>query len=312
MADIASALVLTAGLGTRLRPLTFVRAKPAVPVAGEALIRRIMRWLVASGVPNLTLNLHHLPVTISAVVGDGSDLGAAVRYSWEQPAVLGSAGGPRLALPIIGADPFFIVNGDTLTDVDLHAMSDVHRRTGALVTLALTPNVAPLKYGGVRLDGNARVIGFAPKGPEAAGSYHFVGVQAVAASTFGSVRAGAVANSIGGLYDRLLVERPGSIVGFVSNWSFVDIGSVADYIRASAFLAASSPSEPTNHTVVIDATASLADSIVWNDVRVGADAVITRCVITDGVSIPAGSRFADQILIARDGTVVGVPIGAEA
>ena len=83
------ALVLTAGLGTRLRPLTLVRAKPAVPIAGEPLVRRIIRWLRATGVSDLVLNLHHLPETIASVVGDGTDLDVRVRYSWEQPAGTG-------------------------------------------------------------------------------------------------------------------------------------------------------------------------------------------------------------------------------
>ena len=88
-------MVLAAGLGTRLRPLALVRAKPALPVAGEPIIRRILRWIVANGAANVTLNLHHLPETVTAVVGDGSDLGARVRYCWEQPTILGSAGGSR-------------------------------------------------------------------------------------------------------------------------------------------------------------------------------------------------------------------------
>src|SRR5438876_8071852 len=100
------ALVLTAGLGTRLRPLTDVRAKPAIPVAGEPLVRRIIAWLAANGVTELVLNLHHLADTLTVQVGDGSDLSARVRYSWEQPAILGSAGGPRQALAIIGAATF--------------------------------------------------------------------------------------------------------------------------------------------------------------------------------------------------------------
>ena len=98
--NLPRALVLTAGLGTRLRPLTYVRAKGAVPVNGEALARRVVRWLSGQGVRDLVLNLHHLPETIAASVGDGSDLSARVRYSWEQP-VLGSAGGPRRALPLL-------------------------------------------------------------------------------------------------------------------------------------------------------------------------------------------------------------------
>src|SRR5947208_11630973 len=120
------ALVLAAGLGTRLQPLTRARAKAAAPVDGEALARRTIRWLVSHGIRDLVLNLHHKPESIGAAVGDGTDLGARVRYSWESP-VLGSAGGPRHALPLLldppspqgGAtdDTFVLVNGDTLSDV---------------------------------------------------------------------------------------------------------------------------------------------------------------------------------------------------
>src|SRR4051812_32950178 len=105
-----------------MRPLSDVRAKAAVPVAGEPLVRRSLAWLQSQGVRDVVLNLHHRPETITTIVGDGSDLGVRVRYSWEQPRVLGSAGGPRQALPLIdgsAADPLLIVNGDTLTDVDL-------------------------------------------------------------------------------------------------------------------------------------------------------------------------------------------------
>src|SRR5206468_1994480 len=79
---IRQAIVLTAGLGTRLQPLTGVRAKPAIPVAGEPMIRRIVRWLASEGVTDLVLNLHHLPETLTSVVGDGADLGVRARYSW--------------------------------------------------------------------------------------------------------------------------------------------------------------------------------------------------------------------------------------
>src|SRR5216110_994000 len=110
------------------------------------MIRRILRRLVAHGVADLVLNLHHRPETLTAVVGDGRDLGARVRYSWEVPRVLGSAGGPRLAGPIVGVDTFLIVNGDTLTDVDLARLAEAHAATGALVTLALVPNREFLRY----------------------------------------------------------------------------------------------------------------------------------------------------------------------
>jgi NDP-sugar pyrophosphorylase family protein len=96
------ALVLTAGLATRLRPLSLVRAKAALPVAGEPLACRILRSLGAAGVTDAVLNLHHLPHTLTSLVGDGTGTGLRVRYSWEVP-VLGSAGGR--SLPRQGRSP---------------------------------------------------------------------------------------------------------------------------------------------------------------------------------------------------------------
>jgi NDP-sugar pyrophosphorylase family protein len=138
MADYRQALVLTAGTGTRLRPLTLVRAKPAIPVAGEPLVRRIVRRLAASGVTDAVLNLHHLPATLTAVMGEGADLGVRVRYSWE-PCLLGSAGGPRKALPLLESDTFLIVNGDTLTESTSRRWPR-RMRQPPLVTIAVTPN----------------------------------------------------------------------------------------------------------------------------------------------------------------------------
>jgi len=231
------ALVLAAGLRTHLRPLTDLCAKPAIPVAGEPLIRRIAGWLAAHEVTDLVVNLHHLPHTLTAVLGDGSDLSVRVRYSWEQPHVLGSAGGPRQALDIIGDDTFVVVNGDTLTDLNLGALIDAHRRSDALVTLALVLNREPEKYGGVRLDDDGEVTGFVPRGAAASGCYHFIGVQVVHADAFRPLAPGQPVNSIGGVYEALIAARRGSIRGFLSEAAFWDIGTPEDYAKTSAVFA---------------------------------------------------------------------------
>jgi len=300
------ALLLTAGLGTRLRPLTLVRAKAAIPVADEPLIRRIIRWVVANGVVNLTLNLHHLPETITRAVGDGSDLRAVARYSWEQPTVLGSAGGPRQALDIIGADTFFLINGDTLTDLDLGALADAHTSSGALVTLALVPNVEPLRYGGVRLAEDGRVLGFAPRGPAAAGSFHFIGAQLAHRSVFSELPSGQPAHSIGGCYDALIARVPGSIRGFVSSANFWDIGTVADYWHTSSAWAQQTERAPGNSH--ISSSAIVRRSIIWDAVTIGAEAVIEDCIVTDGVHVAAGAEYQRKILMrAIDGTTAAIP-----
>jgi len=294
--------VLTAGLGTRLRPLTDVRAKPAIPVAGEPMIRRIIRWLVSRGVTDLVLNLHHLPHTLTAVVGDGGDLGARVGYSWEQPQVLGSGGGPRLALPLIAADTFFIINGDTLTDVDLGAIADAHARSGALVTLALVPNEEYDRYGGVLLDEERRVTGFVRRGPSAKGSYHFIGVQVAHASVFAPLVPGVPASSIGGLYDAVMAANPSAVRGVVCAAEFFDVGTVEDYRRTSQAFAhrEGRAGSTVGLRSRIHPSARVVDSILWDDVEVGADAVIEECIVTDGASVAAGTVHHRRVITIAD------------
>jgi len=296
------ALVLTAGLGTRLRPLTDVRAKPAIPVAGEPMIRRIVAALVARGIDDLVLNLHHRPHTITAVLGDGVDLGARVRYSWEHPRVLGSAGGPRLARPLLGAERFFVVNGDTLTDVDLSAVADAHASTGALVTLALVPNREFMRYGGVRVEGD-RVTGFARRGAESERSYHFIGVQMVNGAVFEAVTPGEPAASIGGIYDALIASRPGSVRAYISDAAFWDVGTVADYWRTSEAFAASAPAGAAGvpHRAQIDPSARVTRSILWDDVVVQTGAILDECIVTDGVVVPPGREYHRAVLLRSEG-----------
>jgi NDP-sugar pyrophosphorylase family protein len=324
------ALVLTAGLGTRLRPLTYLRAKAAVPINGETLARRVVRRLASQGITDLVLNLHHHPESITASVGDGSDLGALVRYSWEQP-LLGSAGGPRHALPLL-IDPvesyesrrasssespasaaerlrrglavarpdatasgdgrtFVIVNGDTLTDVDLAAMSQRHVESGALVTMALIPNPQPEKYGGVLVGDSETVTGFTRAGATRE-NYHFIGVQFAEARVFADLVDGVPAESVNALYPRLMASEPGCIAAFVSAASFQDIGTPADYLRTSVQLAQEEGDRLTaGRNVEVAASATVRGTAVWDDVVIGAHATLIDCIVGDGARIPDHAKY---------------------
>jgi len=301
------ALILTAGLGTRLQPLTTVRAKPAIPVAGIPMIRRIVSRLAGSGVDDLVLNLHHLPETLTAVLGDGRDLSARIRYSWE-PLLLGSAGGPRRALPIVGADTFFIINGDTLTDVDLQAVAAAHDASAARVTLALVANTQPDRYGGVSLDDAGRVTGFPRRGAAAIGSYHFIGVQIAGADVFAALPPDRPSNTIPDVYGALIAAEPGSVRGYVCSAGFWDVGTTADYWRTSNALAAAERRESVGVRARVDPSAQVTRSILWDDVEVGADCSLDECIVTDGVRVPRGSHYARQVLLRdSDGTVRTAP-----
>jgi mannose-1-phosphate guanylyltransferase len=298
------ALVLTAGLGTRLRPLSLVRAKAAMPVGGDVLVGIILKELAEAGVRDAVLNLHHLPASITARIGDGTTCGLRVRYSWET-SVLGSAGGPRRALSLMGSPTFAIVNGDTLSSVDLEALVEDHRRSGALVTMAVVPNVEPQKYRGIAADSSGRVLGFVDRGSSRP-SFHFVGVQVVEAAAFENVPPDTVYESVAQLYPSLLNAHPGAIRVFAAGDSFDDIGTPADYMAtalryASRSQPGASAASAHGSDAAIDPTASIEHSVLWDAVTVGAHATLHDCIVTDGVRVPAGSSWTGMTLRAAIG-----------
>jgi mannose-1-phosphate guanylyltransferase len=321
------ALVLTAGLATRLRPLSFVRAKAALPVAGTPLIHRILRPLSSAGVQDVVINLHYLPHTLTGLLGDGSALGMRIRYSWEVP-VLGSAGGPKRAIPLLSnpesriaapgprvADPgtFLILNGDTLTDVSLPALLDDHRRSGALVTMAVVPNTDPEKYSGVGVGPDGAFTGWVSRGSREP-SYHFIGVQVAERAAFASVPADTP-SEVRTLYPALVAIRPGAVRAFRTQASFMDIGTPSDYLETSLLLAAREGID-TSAGAEISPTARIERSILWDDVIVEDGAMLKECVVTDGVRVPADTswhgvtvRVASGELTPGERSIEGLAIG---
>ncbi len=278
------AFVLTAGLGTRLRPLTADRAKPAVPVAGPSLVERILEGLARQCLSHILLNLHYRPDTITAIVGDGSGLGLSVRYSWEVP-LLGSGGGPRRAFSLVADDRLWLVNGDTLTDIDLAAMAAVHAASSALVTMALIPNPAPDRYGGVLVGAQGDVTGFVGRG-SADATWHFVGVQIAEREAFASLADGVPADSVGPLYRALIAERTGAVRAYRSHARFHDIGTPREYLDTC--LAMAGQSVVTGARVAVNPSATVESCVLWDDVRVGAHVQLRRVIVGAGVHLPDG------------------------
>ena len=281
------ALVLTAGVGSRLDPLTRLVAKAAVPLDDRSLVEHVLSWLSGQGIEHAVLNLHHRPASITRLVADGRHLGLSVRYSWE-PTLLGSAGGPRRALPLLSSDSFLIVNGDTLCHVDLRAMLAQHAESGALVTMALVPNRAPHHYNGVCLNERNEVVGFVHKGPEAQGSQHFIGVQIARASVFARLEDGRPAETVWGLYRDLVASEPGRVLGFPIDTDFIDVGTPSDYLEAALRLRKQTGG---------DSGARLSSSLVWPGASVDETAELDRCIVAGGVHVPGGFTASSRIIL---------------
>ena len=156
------AMLLAAGLGTRLRPLTDAMPKCMVPVAGKPILRRTIEWLRDQGVTDLTVNLHAYPDAVTGYFGDGGACGVRLRYSPERE-LLGTAGAVGAVAPWLGEEPFLVVYADNLIRCDLARLTALHRRHAAALTLALFWRDDVSASGVVALDERDLVTAFKEK-----------------------------------------------------------------------------------------------------------------------------------------------------
>src|SRR5689334_8957537 len=305
------AMVLAAGLGTRLRPITYEMPKPMVPVLNRPVMEHILRLLARHGFTETIANLHWFPQLIESHFGDGSRLGVQLSYSPEQQ-LLGTSGGVRNAAGFLG-DSFLVISGDALTDIDLAAMREAHESHDGIATLA-TKRVADTSQFGVAITGaDGRIQGFQekPDPSEALSDLANCGIYMFRKEIFdffpepGASKAAGPDDPDGfadwamDVFPRLLE----SDVPFYSHeieayWN--DIGDL-DELRASSrdalsgaveveldgdlvdgYLSGNAPTEGTlEGPVLLGAGCTIAD-----DVRIDGPSVIG-----DGVTIGAGSRL---------------------
>lgn len=157
-------MILAAGFGSRLRPLTDRVPKPLLRVAGHPLIAYPIAVLRAAGVTEIIINLHHLGAQIRRTLGDGSALGVSLTYSEEHP-ILDTGGAIKKAEGFLGGDRFVVINADTVIDLPLREVIAWHERQGALATMVLRPDPQAAQYGVIEIDAGARIRRFLGRPP---------------------------------------------------------------------------------------------------------------------------------------------------
>lgn len=158
------AMVLAAGLGTRLKPITFGIPKPMVPVIDRPCMAHLLALVAKHGFTDAVANLHYYPDTIRDYFGDGSAFGVNLEYNFE-PELLGTAGGVRAVKDYLteGGEPFLIISGDALTDIDLSKLIERHKSAGGVATLTVKRVDDTREYGVVLHDSDGRITGFQEK-----------------------------------------------------------------------------------------------------------------------------------------------------
>lgn len=269
-------MVLCAGLGRRLRPLTDWRAKPMVPIGDAPAIEHIAARLRAHGVERLVVNVHHRPDDVRAWAAQE---GASVS---EENELLGTAGGVEQAAPLLGEGDVVVWNGDILSTVDLGLLETIHQSKEAAGTLAVVPRNRGEGNVGVSIDGRVvrlRDQSFASSlGIEESSGADFIGVHVLG----GELRRKLPLRGclVGDVYIPALASGANLVAHLVTS-TFIDIGSIEAYVAANRFWL-SQHGLGTSHswlsvTARVDDGASVDASIVGADAIIEAD--ITRCIV---------------------------------
>jgi mannose-1-phosphate guanylyltransferase len=312
------AMVLAAGLGTRLRPITFDRPKPMVPVLNRPVMEHILRLLAKHGFDETIANLHWFPDQITDHFGDGSAFGVSLTYSREE-ALLGTSGGVRNVADFLG-DDFLIISGDALTDLDLAAMREFHESHDGIATLATKRVEDTTQFGVAITDSEGRIGGFQekPQPSEALSDLANCGIYMFRKEIFdffpapGTSKAAKAGDPDGfadwamDVFPKLLEED----VPFYSHeidayWN--DIGNLAE-LRESTYDALNGAVQVEQVGEMVDGFRSgeredgepdLAGPVLLGpDCEIGDDVRIDGpAVIGDGARVGTGSRLRDVIVL---------------
>lgn len=227
------AMVLAAGLGERMRPLTEGRAKPSLPLVNRSIIAQTLGYLKRHGVDEMVVNLHYQPESIRALIGDGQRLGIKVWYSDEQT-ILGTAGGLKKAeVHLRGSGTFVMINSDFATDCDLTAVIEEHRRSGAVATMVLAPRGNGADYSPVVMDGDGRIVSIGGPAKEGAGqAFTFTGIHILEPSVFDAIPPGVKYEINREVYP-ILMQKGSLIRGYVHHGFWREMGTPRLYLEGN-------------------------------------------------------------------------------
>ena len=294
------AIVLSAGYGTRLWPLTEDRTKPAIPILGKPLVGYVAEYLSGYGIDEIVVNLHHRPESVRRALGDGSSFGVKLFYV-EEPEILGTSGALDNTREFFERDTFVVVNGKIITDIDLNAALETHRSMNALATLVLLPNTRRERFSVVETEaGRIRGFGGMPvAGETGEAPLMFTGIHILEPRIFEYVPRGVFSDSVIHVYPKAIAN--GEIVAaHVASGKWRELSTLRRYLDISLeLLKEERKSFVAGVQTVISPSATITDSILWDDVEVGAGARVSRAILADDVKINAGEIVENAVVVPR-------------
>jgi mannose-1-phosphate guanylyltransferase len=309
------AMVLCAGFGTRLRPLTDKVPKPLVPLCGIPLLRYNFALLQGAGVREIVINTHHLGAEMEKGAREiASDLGLDLQVSREEKHILGTGGGVKRAQPMLGSGTFLVMNGDMIFDLDLRAAIEAHKQAHAVATMVLAPYPRGATYGAVEVDKDMNVRRIAGRGAPAEPGLtrmHFTGVHIVEPALLSRLPPEGESDINRTAYVRLIHEGL-KVHGFLQRGYWGDLGAPRSLLKAhldvlegrvplARFLPGADP---------LGGTEERSPGVrVHPQAQVDAAATLTApCLVLSGAKIAAGARAGPDVVLGQG---VRVDAGAQ-
>ena len=298
------AMILAAGYGERLWPLTADRGKPALPVLGKPLVGYVAEYLAPNGVTEAVVNLHHRPESVRESLGDGSQFGLHLAYVYE-PVILGTSGGLDNAREFFQDGTFIVVNGKIITDIDLKAAIETHREQNALATLVLKRNTRRERFSIVETE-NGLVTRFAGMPQPAEGVIDadeplmFTGIHILEPRIFDYIPRGVFSDSVVHVYPQAMAKGE-RIAAHVGEGMWYELSTLRRYLDISLdLLAAQNRNVFAGDKTSLASNARVRDAIFWDEVVVEDDAGVTRSVVGDGVRVRAHDAFEDSVVVRAE------------
>jgi len=281
-------MILAAGFGTRLRPLTEIKPKALMPVANKPILARNIEYLVSHGIMEIIVNAHHHSQQVVDYLKDDafSSLNIEVKV---EPEILGTGGGIKNTEGFWNNEPFLVINSDILTDIDLAAVYQVHQTSGALVTLVLH-DCEP--YNQVQVDEQWNITDIAKVNMH--GRYAFTGIHVIHPEVLSHIPQGIFSDIIE-CYRELIRQRKPVRACLVAGHYWQDIGSTRSYLEANRELADNS--FVIGPGCAIDSSVKLTDwCVIGENSHLGKNVVLERSVLWDGVAVKEGIKIVDSVV----------------
>jgi len=293
------ALILAAGLGTRLWPLTADRAKPAVPFIGRPLVASCAALLAKHGFARAVVNTHYRAESVRAALADAP---LAIDFSHEEQ-ILGTAGAIAFAIESGRLDrdqPLLVLNGKLSTDLDLRAAMDAHVQSRAAVTMVLRTNAARERFKEVLTDGD-RVTGFGAMIPESARARLFTGVHVLSPEVMAAIPRGVETDTIQNTYPPFIAAgRVHAHVDDGGRWW--ELSTLERYVALHSHAAALGLCGPQvlGPRATIAASAKIGRAVLWEDAVIGEHADVDEVVVGAGAAVRPGEVLRRTVVIRRD------------